>query len=263
MHVGEAPRRTRGEPRDRIEAELADIWQELLGIASPDPVENFFDVGGNSFLAIQLLARVEERLKAAIPVTVFFEDASIEALAIAIRDRVSPEYVPLVEIAGSAATGRPFFCVHAASGEVLYMRGLRQISYGRPIYAIRAVGLDGDARPLASIEAMATRYIDEIRCVQPHGPYLVGGFCLGGLIAHEMARQLIAAGESVSTVVLVDTVARDGRAPRDRDQLERLRARDIKNALGLAAPADSLPTMVAELRNAGWVAPVVGVTEFR
>jgi thioesterase domain-containing protein len=108
-----------------------------------------------------------------------------------------------IQLKGS---GTPFFCMHGAMGNVLKLRDLAQrLGEDRPFYALQAQGVDGKLRPLPTIEEMAAQYSAAIRVVQPHGPYLLGGFSGGGVIAFEMAQQLRRQGEKVAIIALLDT----------------------------------------------------------
>jgi thioesterase domain-containing protein len=123
--------------------------------------------------------------------------------------------------------GTPFFLVAGMFGNVLNLRHLAQLCGGdRPFYGLQARGLFGDMAPHATFEEAAADHIVELRTVQPHGPYLLGGFSGGGITAYEMARQLRAAGEEVALLVLLDTPLPSkgvvGRADRLRIQWQRL-----------------------------------------
>lgn len=101
----------------------------------------------------------------------------------------------------------PFFCVHGDSGRSIFFSLARNLGKEQPFYAVQSVGLDGKARLLLTLHEMAARYIQEIRQVQPNGPYLLGGFCMGGAVALEMAQQLQGQGEKVALVAMLDTHA--------------------------------------------------------
>src|SRR5438477_12550233 len=101
----------------------------------------------------------------------------------------------------------PLFCVHGASGNVLIYRDLsRHLGPDQPFYGLQAQGLDGTAECLTTVEDMAALYINEIRRVQPEGPYFIGGYCLGGTIAYEIAQQLTSRGQEVGLLALFDTL---------------------------------------------------------
>lgn len=101
----------------------------------------------------------------------------------------------------------PFFCMHGDTGRAIFFSLAKRLGSDQPFYAVQCVGLDGKAAPLTTMEAMAAHYISEIRNIQPSGPYLLGGFCMGGALALEMAQQLQAAGEKVALVAMLDTHA--------------------------------------------------------
>jgi len=108
----------------------------------------------------------------------------------------------------------PLFCVHNLHGEVLNFRDLTmRLGPDQPFYALQGVGMDGMEAPLGRIEDMAARYIAAMRRVQPAGPYFIGGYSMGGLVAYEMAQQLRAAGETVALLALLDTYQHRGRHP--------------------------------------------------
>ncbi|MCY1015585.1 alpha/beta fold hydrolase [Pyxidicoccus sp. MSG2] len=108
----------------------------------------------------------------------------------------------------NGSTRRPLFLIHGGGGGVLgYAELVRHCGAERPVYGLQASGLEGGELPPASVETLATWYLTQVRAVQPHGPYLLGGWSFGGLVAYEMARQLQAAGERVELLALLDTAA--------------------------------------------------------
>ncbi len=216
---------------DPIEATLLDAWSELLGVADVGVDDNFFDLGGHSLIAVRLFSRVRRTYQVDFTLSTLFSAPTVGDLAAAIRER-APESVlaalaqetPLVAQraapAGSApsllgsllvpikpsGTRLPFFCVHGAGGEVLSFAPLAMlIDADQPFYGIRALGSARSETPLNRIETMAARYLGELRRVQPEGPYQLGGYSGGGVIAFEMAQQLIRQGNEVELFVLFDT----------------------------------------------------------
>jgi phthiocerol/phenolphthiocerol synthesis type-I polyketide synthase E len=187
--------------------QLTRIWQDLLGVKSIGLDQNYFDLGGDSPLAVQLFAQVERVFGVKLPLATLFEAPTIDELARILRRGTSvPRWSPLVAIQAEG-TRPPFFCVHGAGGNVLIYRDLSQnLGPDQPFYGLQAPGLDGSRPPLTRIEEMAALYVKEIRTVQPYGPYLLGGYCMGGTIAYEMAQQLRARGEQVALLALFDTV---------------------------------------------------------
>ncbi|NOK23975.1 non-ribosomal peptide synthetase, partial [Corallococcus carmarthensis] len=150
------------------------------------------------------VAAVRERLGKTIPLSVLFQQPTVEQLAQILRDD-SQAWTPLVPLERGESGRRPFFLVHPGGGNVLaYSELARRLGPSLPVYGLQSRGLDG--RPVAeSIEEMANLYIEAIRTVQPHGPYQLGGWSLGGLVAYEMAQRLREAGEAVDLLALIDT----------------------------------------------------------
>lgn len=189
------------------ESQLATIWQNLLGIESIGLDQNFFDLGGDSSLAVRMFAEIEKIFRVNLPLATLYETPTIEELARVVRGDVTPSgWSPLVAIQPQGL--RPsLFCFHGAGGNVLIYRDLsRHLGLDQPFYGLQAQGLDGNLPPLTTIEDMATLYVREIRRVQPHGPYFLGGYCGGGAIAYEVAQQLQAYGERVGLLALFDTI---------------------------------------------------------
>ena len=195
-------------PRDELEAGLVAIWEEVLDARPVGIADNFFDLGGHSLLAIRLLARVEARYGRRLPLSALFFGATIEDLAALLRRPAEADsWTPLVPIQPEGPDA-PFFAVHPAGGIVYCFRDLaRLMGADRPVYGLEAAGLDGERAPIGRLEDMAARYVEAIRAARPEGPYHLGGWSLGGLVAFEMARQLREQGHEVATVALFDTQA--------------------------------------------------------
>jgi amino acid adenylation domain-containing protein len=195
-------------PSGALETTLARCWCAALGREAIGRHEDFFDLGGDSLQAIDLFLSIEKSLGRRLPRSVLLEAGTIAEMAARI-DSLSPTpcLVPL-----QAEGHRPaVFCVHDVNGEVLNFRALAQrLGTEQPFYGIQSVGLDGDALPLLAVEDMARRYVDEMRAVQPDGPYHLAGYSMGGWIALEMAQQLRAAGQGVALLGLIDTHAEGG-----------------------------------------------------
>ena len=211
------------EPRNDVERTLVGFWQELLGVGKVGVEDSFFDLGGHSLIAVRLFAMVKKAYRVEFPISILFEAPTIAACARLITDQIGepePGAAPKVATAaparrfthlvpmhrGEGGAKTPFFLVAGMFGNVLNLRHLAQLLGGdRPFYGLQARGLYGDDQPHDNFVEAARDYIAEMRQVQPHGPYLLGGFSGGGLIAWEIARQLEAAGEGVPLVVLLDT----------------------------------------------------------
>jgi len=193
-------------PRNFTELALTKIWQQLLNINSVGVTDNFFDLGGHSFLAVRLIAQIYERFGHNLALSILFENATIEKLAKIVNQPVSLSYgSPLVAIQSSGSR-RPFFCVHAAGGDVNnYLILARKLGIDQPFYALEQT-LNYPEFHQLSVEETATYYLKEIQNLQPQGPYLLGGWCYGGIIAFEMAQQLQKQNETVDLLVIIDAI---------------------------------------------------------
>ncbi|MGV3727069.1 type I polyketide synthase [Hydrogenophaga sp.] len=213
------------EPRNDVERTLVGFWEELLGVNQVGVEDSFFDLGGHSLIAVRLFAMVKKAYRVEFPISVLFEAPTIALCAAMIRERIGDtttdgdastpttssapkrRFTHLVAMHdGEGGERTPFFLVAGMFGNVLNLRHLaRLIGVGRPFYGLQARGLYGDQAPHATLVEAAADYIAEMRQVQPKGPYLLGGFSGGGITAYEIARQLEAAGETVSLLVMLDT----------------------------------------------------------
>ncbi len=197
-------------PRDKVEAQLAELWEAAFKRRPIGIHQNFFELGGDSLLAAQLFAQIEKRFHLDLPLALLLEAPTISQLGrIISQGRVAPTNSSLVPIQTSG-TKPPLFCVHGHMGEVFYCRNLsRSLGPDQPLYGLRSQGLGGEL-PHETIDDMAAHYLEEVRKVQPQGPYQLSGFCLGGMVAFEMARLLNAQGEDVALLVLFNAPAPGG-----------------------------------------------------
>jgi amino acid adenylation domain-containing protein len=193
-------------PGDELELKLTRLWKRVLGIDSIGVNDNFFELGGHSLLAVRLFALIERSFGKNLPLATLFSAPTVKQLAGALRDEGwQAAWSSLVMIQGGDQRP-PFFCVHAAGGNVLEYRDLaRALGPDQPFYGLQAKGLDGQQEPHTTIKQMAAHYLAEMRDVQPEGPYLIGGRSSGGTIAFEMACQLSAVGQKVALLALLDT----------------------------------------------------------
>jgi thioesterase domain-containing protein/acyl carrier protein len=229
-------------PRDKIERELMTLWSSMLGIAEVGIDDDFFELGGQSLVAVRLFQRMGKHYGVELSLATLFQAPTIAECAALIRERlgvVSPNAASGVECAAVSVLaskslvivqrgtdGTPIFIVHGAGGNVLNFRDLaRAMSPSQPVYGLQAAGVDGVTRPHETIEAMAEAYLAEVRGVKPHGPYVFAGYSGGGIIAFEIARRVTAAGEPAPLLVFIDTF--HPQAPLDRNgvlsRLNRLR----------------------------------------
>ncbi|RYZ33447.1 MAG: amino acid adenylation domain-containing protein, partial [Myxococcaceae bacterium] len=195
-------------PRDANEALLARLWAQTLGLSSVDVRTSLFELGGHSLLAVRLIAAVNRETGRRLPLSSLFQAPSVEQFARLMNEvedtRPFSSLVPFAKDGPGSAP--PFFCVHPVGGNVLaYAELARQLGPDQPFYGLQAQGLDGTSVPMGTVEEMATHYVQALRTVQPSGPYHLGGWSLGGVIAYEMAHQLRAAGEEVALLALIDS----------------------------------------------------------
>lgn len=193
-------------PRTSTELLLANIWKELLNLECVGINDNFFELGGDSLLAVRLMSQIHEKLAQDLPLSILFLNPTIESLANNLDEpKDSLPWSPLVLIQ-SLGNKPPFFCVHPIFGTVFpYYELAHSLGLDQPFYGLQPLGVDGQHPPLTCIEDMAAYYIKALRTVQPQGPYFIGGWSFGGLVAFEMAQQLVTSGQEVSLLAILDT----------------------------------------------------------
>lgn len=198
------------EKGDRTHEALARIWRELLGVGEVGLHEDFFDVGGDSLLAVQLGTRIREAFQIDFPQQRLLEHRTIAQLAAFLQE--GPREAPsrgsplLVELNRGDAHRRPLFLIHPVGGTVFTYQALaRLLNPSLPIYGVRARGLEPGEAPAGNIEAMAVLYLEALRTRQPAGPYRLAGHSFGGVVAYEMAQHLLARGEPVEQLILMDS----------------------------------------------------------
>jgi acetoacetyl-CoA synthetase len=195
-----------GESVDSIETYLCALWEQHFSFAPIGRDDNFFDLGGHSLLAARMLTDVQRATGRTLPLSTMIVAPTIARLAavLAADPDASVGNSTLVQM--RAGSGRPLFMLHSITGSVmecLTLAGMLQNE--RPVYGLQALGLDGDEAPQHSVEEMARGYVRRMREVQPSGPYALVGYSFGGLIAFEIAQQLVAAGEKIEMLCLLDT----------------------------------------------------------
>ncbi|MEH2216131.1 MAG: amino acid adenylation domain-containing protein [Nostoc sp.] len=193
-------------PRNFTELSLVKLWENLLNTNPIGVTDNFFDLGGHSFLAVRLMAQIHDRFEHNLPLSTLFENPTIEKLAtIVSQPSRQSSNSPLVAI-NSSGSKIPFFCIHGAGGGISHYFNLsRRLGEDYQFYALEDT-LEQDKAEIISVEETATRYLQEIHKVQPNGPYLLGGHCYGGVLAFEMAQQLQKKGQIVSLLVVIDAI---------------------------------------------------------
>ncbi|WP_329284569.1 non-ribosomal peptide synthetase/type I polyketide synthase [Streptomyces sp. NBC_00691] len=225
-------------PRDEVERRLAEIWAEFFGVAEIGVTASFFDLGGDSLLAVRLMARIARGLGRSLPLSSLFARPTIELLARAVRETGSVEdgrraLVPV------RTTGwrTPLVFVHPVGGDVLCYAELAELlGHDQPFYALQLPDTE-----LPSVEEMAAHYVAAVREALPEGPYRVGGWSMGGVIALEMAAQLTAAGAEVELLAVVDLMERPGPAGGEPVSDEVLLSWFARDLAGLAGVEWQLP----------------------
>lgn len=208
-------------PRNPEEALVADVWEHLLGLSPIGVEDNFFELGGHSMLAVRMMAEIEQRTGRRLPLAALFQRATVAHLAQLLQHpEVCPPESCLVPLQREG-NKKPLFLVHPAGGTVFcYQALVEHMGPDRPIYGLQAVGLDHVRPPHETVQDMVAHYVAAIRSVQPKGPYLLGGWSLGGNLAFAMARQLVQEGEQVELLALLDAGALPPhRDPTDEDFL--------------------------------------------
>jgi FkbH-like protein len=192
-------------PATRLERDLVRIWEELLEVEGIGVEDDFFELGGSSLLSVALLSRIANDLGRNLPITTIVEAPTIRDLAARMLGESNRD-TPLVVLRPGGSTR--LFLVHEGEGETLLYRGLaRRLSPDVAVFGLMPKTFDGIPLAHATIEQMAAHYVDAIRSVQERGPYYLGGLCVGGTIAFEMAAQLEAVGETVALVALFDSAS--------------------------------------------------------
>lgn len=199
-------------PRTEIEKTLAAIWTDLLKIEHIGVQEDVFDLGAHSLMAVRAVSQIREAFGVELPLATLMEAPTIASLAKILGDK---QWVPswsLLVPMRQQGTRPPLFLFHAHGGNVLEYHALVQhMEKDQPVYAFQARGLNGELVENTSVEEMARAFVKELRQFQPEGPYFLGGFCLGGLLALEAAQQLNAEGQEVGLVVMIQAMPPDAR----------------------------------------------------
>jgi amino acid adenylation domain-containing protein len=194
-------------PIGEIERKLARLWESVLGFDHVGVHDDFFALGGHSLLAIRLFSLIEAEFGRKLPITLLFESPTIAHLARGLRAEQSDRWATLVPI---QTRGRrpPLFLVHGFGGGVVgYAELARSLGDDQPVYALQAVGVDGRGTPHETVEEMAAHFVEVIRAQQNQGPYYLGGYCFGGIVAYEVARRLEAQQQPVALVAIFEGYA--------------------------------------------------------
>jgi len=254
-------------PRDDLERELASIWQEVLAVETVSINDNFFELGGHSLSAVRLVAHIERRSGRRIDLATLFRFPTIEQLAQELR-RTSESASTTLVILRNGNAQPPFFWIHPSGGSVhWYIELARHMPVERPFYGVQARGVDGKEPLHTSIEAMAAYYADALIGVYPDGPFLIGGWSLGVILAYETARELERRGRQVALLALLDQGPEvPGDEPVDTAAyLESVFGEHIPLTAGqlrdLEYP-DQVRRLFEEGKRIGWILPDVTLEQF-
>ena len=193
--------------REQLEAELVEIWEDILGLSGIRVNDDFWDLGGTSIQGLKVIAEISVRLRQEVPPTTMLQATTVASLAARMIDGEEANRLSSLTPIQRGGSMVPFFCVHGGDGGVFFVRNMStHMDPDRPVYGLQTAGFD-QLRPSVylPIEELAANYISELRTVQPEGPYLLGGLSFGGLVAWQMGHQLTEEGHDVALVVLLDT----------------------------------------------------------
>jgi amino acid adenylation domain-containing protein/non-ribosomal peptide synthase protein (TIGR01720 family) len=251
-----ADRRQSGTaPRDDLERILCELFGEVLGRSDVSVEDGFFDLGGHSLLATRLIGRIREVLGVRLGIRTLFEAPTVAALARRVGGSSGGNSFDVLVALREHGTGTPVFCAHPASGFAWSFTGLlRHLDGDVPVYGLQSRGMDGSPLP-RSVAEVADDYIQQMRKVQPNGPYRLVGYSFGGIVVHEMATRLQEAGEAVELLAVLDTVPRTGSEPAfDQEDVQDglFRAMlesggyDLTELAGRRLDADTVAALLAE-----------------
>jgi amino acid adenylation domain-containing protein len=193
-------------PRDGWEQQLTEIWETVLGICPIGIQDNFFEIGGHSLLALSLMARIETVFGKTLPLSTLLTEATIERLAALLSQSAQADKRNSLVLLRDGGSQPPIFLIHDGEGETLLYRNLAYcLKPAHPVYGIQPYSRGNHPILHTRVAEMATYYITQIRQIQPEGPYLLGGLCVGGFLAFEIARQLQKQGQPTAMVALIDT----------------------------------------------------------
>jgi acetoacetyl-CoA synthetase len=183
---------------------ITPIWQRVLQLSSIGVDDNFFDLGGDSSQALQLFNEIAEACGRELPPVTIYQAPTIASLAALLEEPVTPRFPTLV-LLRAGTEEPPVFIAHGLGGSAMdFYQPVKYMQTSHSVYGLQSRGIDGVEAPLESIEEMARFYLDEIKKMQPQGPYLLIGYSLGGLVVLEMAQRLKADGEKVGLLAMLD-----------------------------------------------------------
>ncbi|MBF8778221.1 amino acid adenylation domain-containing protein [Pseudomonas fulva] len=192
------------QPRSLLERRIAEIWQAVMPGESTSVIDDFFEAGGNSLLAVVLINRINRTLGTHLALQAIFAHPTIEALAAQVASGSFDDLSRLVGLNPVEGQQRPIFCWPGLGGYPMNLRALaREAAPARPFYGIQAFGINPGEQPYSSLAQMAREDVALLRCRQPKGPYTLWGYSFGARVAFEVARQLENEGERIDELVLI------------------------------------------------------------
>ena len=193
-------------PIEGLLATVIELWQEILDIPGLQPNDDFFALGGDSLRAMRLASKIEARLGHTVPLALLLQHRTAEQYARALQEGFAHEELSHLVLIRDGARRQPLFFIQPIFGDVWGYRDLADVLESeQAIYGVQMRRLGGELPPHQTIEECAADYLSLIQSVQPHGPYVLAGYSAGGLIAYEMACQLVSLGEEVDFLGLIDT----------------------------------------------------------
>ena len=201
-HVKEPKKRVFKEASNDTEKMLSTIWTEILAVKRVSVDDNFFEIGGSSLLAVKMFSRIRKAFGVKLSLSILHHAKTIEQIAAILISKADEYHFSCLVPIQPKGSKTPLFCVHGGWGHVLFYQGLAdQLGLDQPFYGLQVKGLNGIDMPFTKIEDMAAHYLQEIRKVQPTGPYQIAGYCYGAIVAFEMANQLSRNHEEVALLV--------------------------------------------------------------
>ena len=198
-------RATNSKPRNALEFRLIKLWSEILEIPEIQLQDNFFEIGGSSLLAFRLIAEIENSFGKKLPLSALLQAPTIEKLAKLINQEGQTSSSSWLNPPQSRNSRPILFCIPPAGNSLLgFANIVHHLGADYPFYVPQPLGLEGETTPQDRVEDMAAHYIQEIQAIQPAGSYYLGGRCFGGIVAFEMARQLVEQGEKIALLALID-----------------------------------------------------------
>lgn len=241
-------------PRSDTEQKLVRLWSEILALPEIGIHDDFFDLGGTSLQAAALVTRIAREFHTTLSVDTMFEAATVAEMAEVIarpeRDTPWPTLIPIQP----SGTKPPFFCLPGLSGVVLSFRELAlHLGSDQPVYGLQPPGIDGKTPPLMRMDDLAAHFAQAIRSVQPNGPYMLGGYSFGGMVALEVARLLRAQGGDVALLASFDGPLDVSQHPRikGRSPTQKFirRVKRLRTRLAAFNPMEKAPSILEELED--------------